>query len=407
MPIVKQKGILDSATNPKMDADVIMTTAVIGHAYSRLSSDKNCAFDVEADVPGESDQKLKEGFDLHVRVVAKINKALTVGGVYGKPSQGKEAIVGVTLDYNQQGGIARITGGSGDLPLDSPYRYDPLLPADLAGAKLYQLAFHSAVGYQGRGAYTGFVQGREGGQTNLFSTYRHVIPADPGRRWLPTDATGIAANKTGGQVAIGTGPGDKIWGMILTNADQEELAKQGIYFQDEDKARGKAVTLTRDDIVGYTHGMIQAIYDVEWRKLTDPTKKPGTPYEIAVGNPTTKLASCFTCASFMQANDYPASAIHLGRGESWCPLYPESGDSKNAQDRARTLCHDKWAAYCKTIVDFGIRCLEGHLTQDHTASFAKLKSWVSDKKSMDYANIILDAVTVHDSETKRLDRTIA
>lgn len=111
MPIIKQRGILDPTSNPKTDADVIMTAAVVGHAYSRLSTNQNCAFDTEANTPGDSPDKLAEDWDLHLRAVAKINRALTtMGGAYGQPGKGKEAVVGVTPEYNPQGGIARITG---------------------------------------------------------------------------------------------------------------------------------------------------------------------------------------------------------------------------------------------------------------------------------------------------------
>lgn len=404
----KQKGILTGSSSFQQDADVIMTAAIVGHAYTRLAGGKNCAFDTEVDPKvnpdspqkdqAEAEKKWKE----HLSAVAKINKALaTRGGDFGSPGKGKEAIVGVTPVYDPKGDIMRITGGSGDLPLDSPYRYTPALPADLAGSKLYELAKSKPVGYQGRGAYTGFVQGREGGQSNLFTTYRHVVP-EFGRRWIPTDP------QSENMPAIGNAPDQcAAWGMIGTNSQQAGVLEEGMYFQDQDKARGTAVTLDGSQVLGYTHGMIQAIYDVAFHKAAEPGKNAGTPYEIAVGSKTSKLASCFTCAIFMEATGFPASATHIGRGESWAPLYPEGGDQNSTQNASRTDCNNRWAAYCKTIVDAGIQCMTGAVvTDDHQASLGELKKYLSGKSPADYANLILDAVTVHASEVDRVNRTL-
>ena len=79
---------------------------------------------------------------------------------------------------------------------------------------------------------------------------------------------------------IGGGPRERIWGMIATNYDQPETAREGMYFQDSDRDRGWTGGLGPDHIVGYVHGMIQAIYDVAARDKG----QGGTPYEIAVGD---------------------------------------------------------------------------------------------------------------------------
>ena len=39
--------------------------------------------------------------------------------------------------------------------------------------------------------------------------------------------------------------------------------------------------------------------------------------EIALGNNTKKVSSCIPCAIFMQSFGYPASSIHLGKGDNW------------------------------------------------------------------------------------------
>ncbi len=434
MQIVKQQGILDPATSPRDDADVIMSAAIVGHAYVRLAAAKTAMFDMEIDPatmslpPGQVAPAAAADWNLHLRGIAKINAALAVmGGDFGRQAKGKEVIAGVTPIYGKDGGVVRIIGGSGNLPAGSSERYVAAAPPEhTPGALLMKIAQMPDVGYQGRGAYTGFVQLDDPSrQPGLFSTFRHRVagadmPLDKAnpRRWLPSavkspapglkDAT--AASKPAWDLGAEIGPGDdqRYWGMIVDNAKQscgcrpDTLKAQGMYFQDEDMVRyPRQRKLGPGDIVGYTHGMIQAIYDVAWRKA-------GKPYEIAVGNQTTKLASCFTCAIFMEANGFPASSTHLGRGESWCPLYAEASDPASTQDAARRDCNAKWAAYCKLVIDAGIKCIATRLSDaSHAASFQKLSSYLAAHKDpFDYANLILDAVTVHDSEIKRIDRTL-
>jgi hypothetical protein len=186
--------------------------------------------------------------------------------------------------------------------------------------------------------------------------------------------------------------------------------QQGMYFQDMDPAYKTVPTPTT--VFGYTHGMIQAIYDVAFHKLIDPTKKSGTPYEIAVGKSTAKLASCFPCSVFMEATNYPASSTHLGRGECWAPLYPESPsgpiDPTTKQNQARILSNSAWADYCKKIIDLGLKCVfETQLqTQKHKDSLKALNAYVGGKTPIMYANLILDAVTVQMPEADRINQTL-
>ncbi len=76
-----------------------------------------------------------------------------------------------------------------------------------------------------------------------------------------------------------------------------------------------AVATTKDGVLGYTHGMIQAIYAAA---AHGPSYRP---YEVVAGDITPKLASCFMCATFMDAAGYPANAVHLGSSDSWIPVY--------------------------------------------------------------------------------------
>lgn len=417
MSLVKQRGILSANSDAAKDADVIMTAAVVGWAWSRLSNPDTNRRHAKIDLEVVDSRKLTEqqlqsqtaDVDLHKSVIGRINQLLVASGL-----KSNELVqLGVTPIWTVGG---RITGGTGDKDPLNPYRYDPPLPDGYA-AKLYLLATNPAtahlMGYQGRGAYTGFVDGRTDGQTALMCTYRHNVPLDDayGRRWHPVEAQQ-----------------DKTWGMIGNNQTQDHedpdetkqgLKQWGMHFEGPPPTPNK-------DIVGYTHGLPQAIYDVHFHKRANDTgpKKtpynPGTPYEIAVGKQTTKLASCFPCSVFMEATGHTASSTHLGRGESWSPLYPPANPT-TTQHQAWQECNTLWQGYCKTIIDAGLRCLmhdnASLVNNDWRASVAALNAYLNDSTHgvnrtpntapQAYANVILDALTVHDGEVKRLNRTLS
>ncbi len=379
--LVVQRGILGAATDAKLDADVIMTAAVVGHAFERLSAGKNCRFDFEVDLAelnNPESRAVAADVTRHRNVLAKLNGVLERSGLDGA------VVIGVTPMWTEGG---RIIGGTGDLELTDRDRYTPELPEGVS-KQLADLAVNPLVGYQGSGAYTGFVAGRKDGQTGLMSTFRHNIPTgdDWGRRWHPPSDVTIDA-------AVGEGSDQRTWGMIGDNAAQETLRQQGMHFDG-------AAPVPGTDIVGYTHGMIQAVYDVVWRK-------DGTPYEIAVGTKTTKLASCFPCSVFMEATGFPASSTHLGKGASWAPLYPTAATTQhNAWREANAL----WYAYCRSILTSGVAAIqraEGHLAETHAPSFAALQQHLARYgDAMSFANLILDALSVHDGEAKRIERTL-
>lgn len=60
------------------------------------------------------------------------------------------------------------------------------------------------------------------------------------------------------------------------------------------------------------HGMIQAI--VNYQTVNDSSKFF---FEIALGNNTSKVSSCFPCCTLMTANNTPPTSTHLGRGDNW------------------------------------------------------------------------------------------
>ncbi len=410
MANTRKGGILSSDSNPVTDANVIMTAAVIGHAYQRIRKGHNCRFDLEIKDPTNPQTAELEGLTVHRRIVQKINAVLAGAGL----KSDEMVKIGVSPAYDRHGKKTTITGGTGNQALNSDERYDP--PANWSNElseQLYQLAFGNSkdgqptgikLGYQGSGAYTGFVADRDKGQNSLMSTYRFKVP-EKDKRWVP-DNTTIKKYSLGAE--LGTDDTQrKAWGIILNNKVQNDLRdKQGMYFQDEDKARDNAATLTDADVVGYVHGLIQAIYAVEFNKEMGEAK-PGTPYEIAVGE-TTKRSSCFTCSLFMEATGYPASSTHLGRGESWCTLHPD--EKSVTRNRAMKRCNDLWAGYCATILQSGVQCLgvdiQASLNESHHASFKELSAYVKNKEPYALANLILDAVTVHNNEYKRVDAAL-
>ncbi len=421
-----QKGILSDATDAALDADVIMTAAIIGHAFQRLNAGKNCRFDLEVELkPGQPTYQpelnlepadVQQQVTDHHTALGKINKALANGGL---PTS-KVAQLGITPFYTLDNQKV-VIGGTGNLGITDADRYDPGVWSNDLSKLLYDTAFGNLkdaqgnpikVGYQGFGAYTGFVDGRQGGQTALMSTYRFKVP-DPGNRWIPS-AKSFPNPKLG--AAVGNAPDQRAaWGIIGKNSDQAGIQQQdGMYFQDQDTARGHT-PLTPNDVAGYVHGMIQAVYDVEWHKSQPGAKSGGTPYEIAVGEKTSKLASCFTCSIFMEATGYPASSTHLGKGESWCILHATATPAVTSQDKARQACNDKWAAYCQQIINNGLACMvtpkANLLNQDHEVSFAALKAYLATRNTpahaYDYAHLILDAVTVSQKEYARVNATLA
>jgi hypothetical protein len=183
-------------------------------------------------------------------------------------------------------------------------------------------------------------------------------------------------------------------------ADQIEHEMRDVYgmvFADE-----PAIT----DIATYTHGMIQAIYKAY---ALGPSC---VPFEIAVGDSTKKMASCLGCTLFMNATGYPPTSIHLGSAESWAPLYapynPNGPTEPNERGVVRDL-NNAWSARCGEWLSIGVDVLDdSHITADHRASRDAVREFMQareDDPSLG-GNLVLDALTVHDSELNRIARTL-
>jgi hypothetical protein len=366
--------------------------------------------------------------------------------------------------------------------------------------------------YNGRGAYTGFVDNPKAGSAKIkvkkfavgedkqvdlvvarqlrvissettenlgpLATARFEVPSDL-CRWLPPEDSPLWAprKRAGGDTYIP-------WGMIggeLANkayeygdksknpagdanhdAYVERVGEKGK--NDDPTKRNWADQLTwemetiygmrfltipqRDhDILAYPHGLIQATC---WAYQQGPAYRP---YEIAVGNLTTKLASCFTCSLFLYSVGYPPTAIHLGRGESWTPVFhPYHPEAVQDDDVSKCVevnpvgdnplgqvisdLNVQWGAKLTQWLITGLRILSAnnkvlvkeayHGTIDtlyeyvlenktasgwgreHTGIFVPDgKGGTEDIGSIIGGILVCDAVTMHDSETKRLDRVLA
>ena len=164
--------------------------------------------------------------------------------------------------------------------------------------------------------------------------------------------------------------------------------------------------VTTSDIAAYTHGMIQAIYKAYG---LGPNCEP---YEIAVGNATKKMASCFTCTLFMYATGYPPTSIHLGRGESWAPLYQPYNPNGPTGDHEAAVIRDlnnAWYEKCLEWLKVGLEILDdAHITNDHKASRDAVSQYLSTypKDKTVGGVLILDAATVHAGEMERIGRTL-
>jgi hypothetical protein len=146
---------------------------------------------------------------------------------------------------------------------------------------------------------------------------------------------------------------------------------------------------TINDIAGYTHGMIQAIYKAY---SLGPSC---TPYEIAVGDQTKKMASCLPCTLFMVATGYPPTSIHLGRGESWVPLYEPYNPGGRTEANELAVVRDLNNAD------------DDHITPDHKACRDAARAYMASNNAKTIAGtLVMDAVSVHDVDTDRINRTL-
>lgn len=402
-----QKGILSQKTNPFQDADVIMTAAIVGHSIRRLHKGNvnECKYCFEVEFENGTKVPLKKTEKTWRAMEDAINKINLV-----ILKAGKAELTGVSVGHTPEHKIAdgKIIGGSGDQAPWSLARFSPPRPNPWESRNFE--AVRGAV-YQGSGAYTGFVFNRFATlpDAEALPTVRITLPNDPcANRWHPNKES-FECTKKDGKSSLGPLVGgqhdERVWGMIGSHDNQNKLQADHMQFIPNQQPTAFS------DVVGYTHGMIRAIYNIEECRITHPGKDYldyGTPYEVAVGDNTTKLGSCFACAIFMEASGYPASATHLGQCASWCPQYPADGDESPAAKAVRD-CNKKWFKYCGDILFLGYEAIarSNAIVKNRKNSFAALKKVLYfPQEDNSFANLILDAITIHDKDFQRVNRTL-
>jgi hypothetical protein len=386
----------------KLDADVIMTAAVLGFTAGQIAAGHPVEFVIaEEDANPKSEkydqQKVK---DLR-RAVDRINHALAGYRVNGT------AKVGKPVPWEPG---AMITGASGAAAVPFEQRHARVFDENTVTLRgLASAGGDEAIGYQGVGAYTGLRDDPIDHRPGVQSTTRYNVPDEGyGERWVPPT---YHYNEKRAERELP-------WGLIKGDPHIETMQQRPFTM---DPAKG--------NLVGYTHGMVQSIYGAV---QSGPWC---TPFELAVGEQTCKMASCFTCTLFMYATGFSPSAIHLGRGESWVPFY-EKRPAKESGVLAQVIAtfstpagtsnqyvplldmvietlNNRWRIECDQYLRLGISVMRhdgmANVSEAHRPRLDQLEAFL-EARSADVsaaANLILDAVTVPDQEMARINRTLA
>jgi hypothetical protein len=409
---LQESIITDDGKNLQREADVIMTAAVLGFATARVKNGDPVRFEIDPK------NKATE-FEKFTHIVAKVDKATTNFLRRTKAEPKGSVHAGLASDYTKGAvimGVYLLAGQTAPQSVAAP-------ELSKSGAALYNKIISGKFPqYVGRGAYTGFVDNRNttgnrdpvGPKSTVRFLYASSdqLEASLAPRWLPKPGSPCWANRLrrGGSTYVpwaliggdkAQEPPDPRIGEITgvsNEADQIErqMSKEGMIFVQRKEP-------TTNDLVGYTHGLPQAIYKAY---ALGPSC---TPYEIVVGHETTKLASCFPCTMFMVANGYPPTSIHLGRGESWTPLYAPYNQGSQPESHEAGVIRDlnnSWRQKCSEFLFLGLDVLEGHTANaDYEGTRRAVRKYLRDDRSAP-ATLILDALTVHDSEAARIDRTV-
>ena len=405
------------ASEPRREADVIMTAAALGFAADYIATArKPLQFDM--DPLDTADPQRQAAFQA---TVAKMDRAVAAY-LAGRGLNG-HVHAGLSPGYWQGAvimGVYALAGQEAPPPLTAP----ALSPK---GKVLWDKIRTVSPGlrqYTGRGAYTGFVDNHNtvgnSDPVGPRSTVRMAAPpagmATPAEapypRWLPPEGHELwkARHRKGAHTHVPWGliggdtagkdptPGNTTGAANLADQIEAEMRDQyGMVFTCE-PAMG--------DIATYTHGMIQAIYKAY---ALGPSC---TPYEIAVGDLTKKMASCLTCTFFMHAAGYPPTSIHLGSGESWAPLFapynPNGPTEPNEAAVIRDL-NNAWYERCLTWLKMGLQVLDDmYIASSHRSSREAVAAYLRahDTEPTLGGTLILDAVTVHEPELNRISRTL-
>ncbi|MFD1559654.1 hypothetical protein ACFSHT_29115 [Paraburkholderia silviterrae] len=409
----RTKGIVSNDGNPETEADVIMTAVTLGFAGAYIAeSGSPIQFDMDPLEGAKEPAKTKQFEGIVGKMDSAVAAYLTKTGKLRS-----EVKAGLSPGYSEGAvimGVYSLAGKNGPKSVSAP------VLSEKGKALWEKIRTLSVAQYTGRGAYTGFVDNKNTeGDTDPVgprSTARFRTPrprnGEPGShpRWLPPADSplwegrkradsdtlvpwGLIGGERAGVARGETGNG------ALNEADLTTISirSAGMAYVDD---------VTTDDIAAYTHGMIQAIYKAYH---LGPACEP---YEIAVGDVTKKMASCLTCTLFMNAAGYPPTSIHLGRGESWAPLYRPYNPNGSADEHEAAVIRDlnnAWYAKCLEWLKTGLAILDDtRITKDHQASRDAVSRYLDSNQADPTVGgvLVLDAVTIHAGELDRLGRTL-
>lgn len=334
-------------------------------------------------------QKLEADYLEQLREVQDFEVALdTLSAVLDKfePGMGASLKDGQSPDGKEGALITGKKGGEMATPENraTPVRMSKLRMLRNAKKEIGQI-------YQGRGAYTGLVEDPIQENTNVYPTMRVKVEG----LW-----PGL--------------PNAEYWGLIQAKdkdkrlfnlMDNPKLGMGPIHLQVDESAK--------ETKVGYVHGMCTAIHDcVKSGPWT-------TPYEMATGQVTTKMASCFPCTTYMYSAGFPPSSIHLGRGESWVPPRDGRRLEKNANNETNcdhTICNNlslRWHRDVHKQLTLGVKVLQAsphNLSATHrpllTVLDNKLTPMDDDAINNRGGDLFLSALTMHDNEVNKIKRTL-
>jgi hypothetical protein len=150
-------------------------------------------------------------------------------------------------------------------------------------------------------------------------------------------------------------------------------------------------------IFGSGHGMIRAMVN----SIMPPPGIQSVFAEIALGEETKKVSSCIPCAIFMESFGYPASSIHLGRGDNW-----RIPDEPSAE-----ILHN-WANFIVNCYLSGLECFNPavRLGVDDTTLDDAAARIIESNAGVDdiiwkIPNLFLEALTFEASFTDRIINT--
>jgi hypothetical protein len=365
------------------EADVIITATVLGFSAARIMQNQPFSFDLEHPADwqamrkvnqrsGKTDQQeFLEDYQGFLDALSSMSEVLDNNGIdskWLKDCQSAEWEPG-----------SLITGRAGGATSKPTKRHKDVMSC--WNQFLREQESSSPSGYSGRGAYTGFIDDPSVFRAELLQPTKRRLIRDA-KRW---------------------NPGLPYWGLIDRGAQGGPQNSANLSTDPKVGMGPMTWDGSAPGVVGYTHGM-------SWAMRESIRQGPWcTPYEIATGSNTTKMASCFACTTYMYAAGYPPSSIHLGRGESWAPLPADEGDA--VYDAISQAMNVRWHLDCYNYMKLGgymLGFFSGYKlsTSEHRTALSALGTKLKAIDPAEGGNLVLDALTVHDSDWKRIKRTL-